>query len=311
MASPITTIIDITSDSSFDASKEVLTAKYTDAGNWAEWAAGLLTTDITDITTLLHADSLDADIASLITEIGDIVDSHPGTISGGDGDFTAVNDSLTALQTRLAADITTQHTGLGSTVETALFARETARENAMRAVAYTEVTTQVSAAGFDIPPGALTAKQTEMNNESSLRLTDVNTSIGDTSAKLAVDYNKAMLADAIQLQQILATVFDSKEMRAFEASKATVMLALEAYKTTLGLYSTKAEIILKKGELIIGARARQLQIEVSVLQGLAQSAAQMVAASLNGVSVSSTFGWSAGASSNDSTSESINHNLTA
>lgn len=84
---------------------------------------------------------------------------------------TAFSDSLlTAMKAQVEGD-------LGTGGEAQMFARHTARVTAERAAAYTEITTQFSARGFDMPPGALLAKQTEMNNESSKRLTDVSADI--------------------------------------------------------------------------------------------------------------------------------------
>jgi len=280
---------------------------------------------------------------------------------------------LGTLRDKLAADIVGAHTGLGA-AEAALFARETARQNAARSAAYTEVTTQFSARGFDMPPGALLAKQTEINNESTIRLSDSSSQIMAESARLAVDYNKTVLSQSTGLLDLLSRVFDSQIMRDFEAAKATVQYAIEGFKQIVSvalakaelnktaiaaavaanegtvkvfqariegqvapmkaiaetnqakasaynaavaaekgnleaqtipeelklkgagvnaqIAGTKAEIVFKEASLAIETAARQLQLEVTTIAGMAQSAAQMVAAALNGVSVSSSFGWS-------------------
>jgi len=314
-----------------------------------------------------------------------IPDVPSTTVSFTNSAFT--DDLLTSLRNRLEADITTASTGLGS-AEDALFARETARQNSARAQAYTEATTIFSSRGFDMPPGALSAKQTEMNNESGIRLSDSSSQIMAESARLAVDYNKAVLASSTQLLDLLSRVFDSKIMRDFDAAKTQVTLNLEGFKSTVSVAlakadinktailatvqanqgvvdvfkaelagqiepmkaiaetnqavatsydaavkgavaslqaqtipeelklkgvqanasigGTKAEIALKEANVVIETALRQLTLEVSTLQGLAQSAAQMIASSLNSVSVSSSFGWSASTSS----SESENLNVT-
>jgi hypothetical protein len=290
---PEATDFDITTGTTSDAVRQVLDAKYTDAGAWATWAATMLQTDIADINNLLATDKVTQYLEALSAAIDTLPEFIAGTISGGVADFT--NSALVALQSRLATDIATYSTGLG-TAEAALFARETARQNAARSAAYTEITTQFSSRGYDLPPGALTAKQTEVNNESGIRLTDSSTAIMAESARLAVDYNKSVIAGAIQLQDILSRVFDSKEMRLFEASKASVMYEAEVFKVTLARYSTQGELALKQAEIVIQAQARQLALEVSTLLGLAQSASQMVAAALNGVSVSTSLDYGASTS---------------
>ena len=290
---PATSTPDPSGDYARAQSWALVTSKYADAGNWATWAANLLNSNITDITALLGSDTVEADLTALIGEIGTITASSPGTIDGAGAGFT---DTLIAdLRTKLSNSITTASTGLGD-AEAALFARETARQNASRAASYTEITTQFSARGFDMPPGALLAKQTEMNNESTIRLSDSSSQIIAESARLAVDYNKHILSVSTQFLEMLSKVYESEELRRFEASKATVMLEVENYKNYLGLVKTKADIAIRKTDTILDNKARQLTLEVSTLSGLAQSAQQIVASALNGINASSSFGWSASAS---------------
>lgn len=170
-------------------------------------------------------------------------------ISVGEVPSTVINFSnpdftdtlLTAMRTKLANDLATSSTGLGD-AEAAMFARETGRIIAERAVAYTELTTQFSAAGWPAPPGALTAKQTELTNESSKRLADSSAAILTESARLAADCNKHVQTVAVQLIDILARAFDSKVLRDFDAAKTTVMLALEGFKETIQVAIAKAEL---------------------------------------------------------------------
>ena len=292
---PATSTPDPSGDYTRAQSWALVTAKYADAGSWATWAANLLNSNITDINKLLGSDTVSTDLAALVAEIGTITASAPGTIVGAGAGFT---DTLIAtLRTKLSNSITTASTGLGD-AEAALFARERARQDAERAKAYTEITTQFSAKGWDMPPGALLAKQTEINNESGIRLTDSSTEIMAESARLAVDFNKHIISVSTQFLEMLSKVYESEELRKFEASKETVMLAVENYKSYLGLVKTKADIATKKAEVILDNKARQLALEVNTLAGLAQSAQQMIASALGGVSSSANFGWSGQAGTN-------------
>ena len=285
---PDFTIPDPTSDNARAQAWSMLTAKYADAGAWAIWAADLMNTRIADMEASLGADTVEADIAALAAEIGTIVDSHPGTIAGTGAGFS--DALLTALKGRLETDIATYSTGLG-TAEAAMFSRETARVTAERAIAYNEVTTTFSSRGFDMPPGGVAAKQTEASNESSKRLTDSSGKILEESARLAVQYNLGIINASAQLIDALAKIYESEETRKFEASKATVMLAVENYRSTLGLVTAKADIVLKKGELALGAKARQLALEVETFRALALGAQQMIAGAMNGISASASFGF--------------------
>lgn len=271
----------------------MMNAKYADAGAWAAWAAGVMNSALVEMSLALGSDTVETDINALSAEIGEILAYIPGTISGGDGVFS--DTLLTALKNKLSADIAANSTGLGSVVEAAMFARETARQNTIRAKAYDEVTTVFSSKGWDMPPGAMVAKMTEINNESSLRLAEGSGKILEETTRLALDYNKHIQTVSLQLIDALARVFESKEARAFEASKATVMLGLESYKSSLGLVTAKADIILKKGELSLASKARQLQLEVETMRAVAQGFQQMVASAMNGVNASTSFGFSGSA----------------
>lgn len=304
---PVTTDIgDLTSLGVSSAVKTVLDAKYADAGAWAVWAAQLLEADITRLTSALANGNIDDDLANLAAEIGSIL--NPPASSAYDGSATFNDELLVALRNKLLYDLEHPSNGLGS-AEGAIFARETERITAERATAYTEISTQISSRGFPAPTGQLLAKQTELSNETSKRLTDSSGKILEVSAQLALDQNKHVQTTSMQMIQVLAQIFDSKEMRVFEAYKATISITLEEYKSSLSMITAKADILLKKAQLVLEAKSRQLNIEVETIKGLAQSAAQMVASSLNSVNVSSSLGFSGNVSNStsDSTSESIQH----
>ena len=427
---PIPSNIDIAADNQQTAVKEVLTAKYADAGAWTTYGATLLTDFMSDIQQLLNSATAGTDLSTIATAIAAIeLYTPPGTgftynapdapqyddipvyeaqtldtvlgipavevITVGDAPSTdivftnsAFTDSLLdSLKTRLAADITTSSTGLGD-AEAALFARETARQNDVRTKAYSEVTTQFSARGYDEPPGALNAKIKEANDTSTIRLSDSSSQIMAESARLAVDYNKSVLSNASQLLDLVSRVFDSGIMRDFEAAKAKVQYAIEGFKQIVSValakaelnktaitattaanqgtvevftakiagqiepikaiaetnqakaaaYSaavqaasanltaqmapeelklkgvvanstiagTKAEIALKEAMMVIEDARRQVELEVQTLLGLAGGAQQIIAGALNGVSVSSSFGFGGSATSSSTHSYDTN-----
>ena len=166
---------------------------------------------------------------------------------------------LDNLRSKLLAGLTTGSTGLGD-AETAMFARETARQNDTRTKAFNEITSSFSSRGFDMPPGALLAKQTEMNNESGIRLSDSSSQIMAESARLAVDYNKTILGNAAQLLDIVSRVFDSKLMRDFETAKTKVQYAIEGFKETVSVALAKAD--LNKAAIAATLSANQNTVEV-------------------------------------------------
>lgn len=260
----------------------MLIAKYKDSGNWAVWSANMLNANIADLHNKLGEDAITPALADLLALIDSIPEFTAGTATYADPGFT--DSTLTALRSRIEADIANI-----DGAEAAVYARHRGRVDAERAAAYTEMTTRYSAGGWDLPPGALLAKQTEMNNEAGKRATDASADIMMTSAREAMQ-------GGLQLVDMLGRLYDSKVVREFEAAKLTVITNLDGYKSTLGLIQTKAEIMSKAATLQVEAALRQMGVEIETLRGLAQSSAQMVASALNSVSSSTSFGFSGSAS---------------
>lgn len=274
----------------------MLQARYADAGNYAVWAhqtLQILTDELKNIT--------DTDVVSAkLTDLLAVLNAMPATtITYTDAGFS--DSTLTALKNRIESDLATSHTGLG-TAEAALFARHEARVAAERAKAYTEITTQFSSGGWDMPPGALLAKQTEMNNETSKRLTDTSADVMTESARLAVEYNKTVLQQAMGLVDLLGRLYNDKVIRDFEKAKTQVTLDLEALKI-------KASVLSDAARLELDAALRETTTRVETLRGLSQGAMQMIASAMNSVSSSTSFGFGGSASTSYSTNTNTNTNI--
>jgi len=222
-----------------------------------------------------------------------IPDAPSSAISFTNSAFS--DELLTSLKSKLSTDLGSGSTGLGS-AEAALFARETARQNAVRAAAYTEITTQFSSRGFDMPTGALLAKQTEINNESGIRLSDSSSQIMAESARLALDYNKHVLSVCTQLEDMLGRLNDSKIMRDFEAAKTTVQLNLEGFKTVVEGLLGEANIQKTAVEATIAANEGTVKVFMGKIEG--QTAPMKAIAETNHAQASAYSAAVSGASAN-------------
>lgn len=286
-----------------------------------------------------------------------IPDAPDATVDYTNSSFT--DSLLTALKSRLEADMA----GV-TAAEAAMFARHTGRVTSENSRAYTQITTQMSSGGWDMPSGALLAKQTELNTEGGKRLTDASADIMMTAVKES-------LQGAIQVVDLVSRVSDSKEMRDFEKAKADVQFAIEGFKATiegilgtaqvdktkveavtaandgviksflgeiegqtapmkaiadsnqaiasgykaavegagaavsssaikeelkLKAISTEGEIAGKAAGLSVEAAKAELAMKIEAMRGVAQGLLQVIASSQNTLSTSTSFGWSAGAS---------------
>lgn len=273
----------------------MLQARYADAGNYAVWAHQTLQVLTDELKNITNTDVVTAKLEELLAALTAL---PPTTIIYTDSGFS--EPLLDALKNRIEADLATSNTGL-DTAEAALFARHEARVAAERVKAYTEITTQFSSGGWDMPPGALLAKQTEMNNESSKRLADTSADVMTESARLAVEYNKTVLQEALGIVDLLGRLHDSKVMRDFEKAKTQVTLDLEALKV-------KASVLSDAARLELDAAMRESTNQVESLRGLSQGAMQMIASAMNSVSSSSSFDFKGSASTSYSTNNNTNTN---
>lgn len=280
---PAISVPDPTGDYARAQSWSVIMAKYADAGNWAQWAATLMSSSVADIQNLLGKDVVGADIATIkaaldaielyvmpgaftyvsptaqtYEDAGTFTAPTLGTITAlpavdsivvgaapstdiifTNSDFT--NSLLTNFESKISNDLTTGSTGLGAT-EADIFARAVARENDILAESYNAITTKFSSTGWDTPPGAVGALQAQENNKKDIRLTDVNTGIAETSAKLSQAWNQVTTVAATQLLELQGRLFDSKVMRDFEAGKARVQYAIEGFKQEIAVALAKADL---------------------------------------------------------------------
>lgn len=301
-------IIDPAGDYSRAQSFAILQANYEYAGNMAIWASNVLGSANDAIEQALSSDTVGPELTNLLSLLSDVpalnlsgitayvapdaptYTAVPGYVAPTQGALTAIpdipdvvvpdapsstltytnasftDDLITALKSRLLADIA----GVEA-AEAAMFARHEGRVTAERAKAYTELTTLYSSAGWEQPPGALQAKQTEVNNETSKRLTDV-------SADIMMAAVKESLQGALQAVDLLARVHDSKQVRDFEKAKAEVQFSIEGFKATIeGLLGeiqiskTKVDAVVAANDGTIKAFLGQIEGQTAPMKAIADS----------------------------------------
>ena len=267
-----------------------LQAKYYDAAAWARWAGSIMENQQTSIANTLGTNNITQSLTSFTAIINSVPDYNNPGINFINSIFT--NAVLTSMETALTGSLTTLSTGLGATVETAMFDRATVRHSTDRYNKIQEITASISSRGFDIPTGALLAKDTELANVTASLLADINKDILHETTTLALTNNIENRKIALQYIQIMAAVTDSKIMRDFELAKTSLLTTLEGYKAKLAMYEVKSNILSSQAKIEIDAALRHTTVEVEAFKGIAQSAAQMVSSALNGVNVSSSYSFS-------------------
>jgi hypothetical protein len=151
-------------------------------------------------------------------------------------------------------------------------------------------------------------------------------SVSKTSIDAAVAYNdgivKVYLGDIqgqttpmtaiAQSNDAVAQAYMASVQGAAESVKASVIpedLALRVMDAQIKALAVKGDITAKAAGLTIEDATKRLALEVETLRGLAQASAQIVASSLNGVNVNSSFSWTGSSSYSDTVSNNTNVNI--
>lgn len=187
----------------------------------------------------------------------DMPDAPSAVVNYTPGNFTAYFHTyiLDFVESAMIAG----STGLGD-AEQALFDRAVARENTARTAAYNEITYAMSSNGFPCPTGALVSALITINNESAVRLTDINAQIMAESARLSNSYGQALLQASIQLDNNLITIWNSAEERAFNKAREDVIQAVAVFTAVVGAAVSQGQLDVSRVQAVTAANDGVIKI---------------------------------------------------
>lgn len=151
------------------------------------------------------------------------------------------SDLQDALKTVLQDFIENGGTGLGTTIEDALWARARARQDILNEKTRNEAEEYFSSRGYTIPPGALGGRLTEALAEQSRGDAQLNYEISIEQAKLARTQSEYTMNAAITLEGQDKEKFTAMADRTLEAAKATVQVIIDLYSAKVKEYAAKIE----------------------------------------------------------------------
>jgi len=132
-------------------------------------------------------------------------------------------------------------TGLGSTIEDALWARAQAKQDILNERTYDEANEFFSSRGYTIPPGALGGRLTEALAEQTRASAQLLYEIYIEQAKLARAQSEYTMNAAITLEGQDKELFNNIANRALEAAKATIQVIVDIYNAKVQEYIAKLE----------------------------------------------------------------------
>lgn len=134
------------------------------------------------------------------------------------------------IKAKLANDVENGGTGLGSTIETALWTRARERQQEINEQKYLEATDYWSSRGFALPPGALAGALAQVSQEISRADAQLNYEISIEQARLADQNTRWAVDTGVLFEKHLMDHYDGWAMFTLEAAKAAQTMAIETYR---------------------------------------------------------------------------------
>lgn len=152
-----------------------------------------------------------------------------------------VSDLKDALDAALLAGIQNGGTGLGSSIEDALWARARARNDLSNERVYNEAENYFASRGYTVPPGALAGVLAEAVAERTRSDNQINYEISIEQARLAQTNTHFFLTTSLQLEDVKMTHAATIAQRLFEAAKYEQQARIDVYDAQIKGYSAEVQ----------------------------------------------------------------------
>ena len=204
------------------------------------------------------------------------------------------SDVMDQLKTKIYNDLVSGGSGLGATVEQAIYNRASGRMELEHQQLYDNALNYFSSRGAPLPPGALAGLLIEADHKINLAREDLNNDILIQESKLAQENTHFIITSALQLEKLGMDYSNAIQARAFEAAKYTVEAALqifginvEAYKARLIGYQVLAEVYKTRISAEI-ARAELYKAQIEAVKAhteIQQAYVQLYMTQLQGIQI--------------------------
>lgn len=166
---------------------------------------------------------------------------EPGATELGYTEATYNSDLQAALKTVLIAFIEDGGTGLGATVEDALWERGRDRQTILNERTYDEANEFFASRGYTIPAGALSGRLTEALAEQTRADAQLNYEITIEQARLARAQSEYTMTAGLGLEGQEKEHFNNVANRTLEAAKVAVQVIVDIYNARVTAYVAKVE----------------------------------------------------------------------
>lgn len=194
-----------------------------------------------------------------------------------------VSSVFDVLSSKIISQLEEAKSGIDPEVEQAIYDRAKSRQDDEHAKALEEVENYFAAKGFSMPPGALAARVSELNNQRLKAAEDLNNDIIVQRSNLVQQNLQHIMNAGLQLEQVLRSFFNEVQNREMQKQRAVAehaaqiySLAVEKYNAQVRAFNTDAEVYKSKVQAELGrveafkALVESAKVRADVQQQLVQ-----------------------------------------
>lgn len=154
---------------------------------------------------------------------------------------TYVSALKTALAATLLDGVNNGGTGLGATVQTAIWNKNIERLAQQKDDDVEEVLNKFSARGFDLPTGMVAQQVNEVLTEFTNKRSQSSRDVMIKEAEMAFDMSKFFLSTGLSLEQIELNHANNIANRALDAEKAVIQFSIDLFNANVSRYNLELE----------------------------------------------------------------------
>lgn len=147
----------------------------------------------------------------------------------------------TAITSNLLAGVNDGGTGLGATVQTAIWNKDIERLSQQKNDDIEEVLNKFAGRGFDMPAGMVAHQVNEVLKEFTNKRSQSSRDVMIKEAEMAFDMSKFFLSTGLDLEQIEINHANNIANRALEAEKAVVQFSIDLFNAKASEYNLQLE----------------------------------------------------------------------
>lgn len=129
-------------------------------------------------------------------------------------------------------------TGLPDDIERQLFDKARAREDITARKAVQEAFSTFANKGFTMPPGMLVEQVNAVNEQNQLAVNTLSRDVYIKVADVHIENMRAAVQQGVAAENVLVSIFNNAQTRAFEMARFTVESELALYNAQVGLFNT-------------------------------------------------------------------------